>query len=113
MNVNLTPTLEKLVQDKVKVGRYNSASEVVREALRLLEEKDQIRQFQIRDLRKKIDAGLNAAVLRTFIASCKGCGIEPFAWFRYVLSRIPAHSIKRLSELLPHNWKPIGCSAQA
>jgi hypothetical protein len=57
--------------------------------------------------------GQTAAVLRTFIASCKWCGIEPFAWFRDVLSRIPAHSIKGLSELLPHNWKPIGCSAQA
>jgi antitoxin ParD1/3/4 len=60
MNVNLTPTLEKLVQDKVKGGRYNSASEVVREALRLLEEKDQVRQLQLRELRKKIDAGVDS-----------------------------------------------------
>ena len=37
------------------------------------------------------------------IASCKRCGVEPFAWFREVLSRIPAHSITRLSELLPYN----------
>jgi len=50
--------------------------------------------------------GKTAAVLRSFIASCKPCGIEPFAWFRDVLSRIPAHSISRLSELLPHHWKP-------
>ena len=35
-----------------------------------------------------------------------GNGVEPFAWFRDVLSRIPAHSITRLSELLPHNWAP-------
>jgi hypothetical protein len=51
-------------------------------------------------------AGKRAAVLRSFIASCKRCGVEPFAWFRDVLSRIPAHSIIRLSELLPHNWAP-------
>src|SRR2546430_11306781 len=51
--------------------------------------------------------GKTAAVLRTFIASCKRSGIEPFAWFRYVLSRIPAHPITRLSELLPHHWKPL------
>src|SRR5438067_2258184 len=50
--------------------------------------------------------GKTAAVLRSFIASCKRCGVEPFAWFRDVLSRIPAHSITRLTELLPHNWKP-------
>ena len=50
--------------------------------------------------------GKTAAVLRSFIASCKRCGVEPFAWFRDVLSRIPAHSITRLSELLPHNWAP-------
>ena len=40
MNVSLTPELEKFVSAKVGGGRYNSASEVVREALRLLEEHD-------------------------------------------------------------------------
>jgi transposase len=43
--------------------------------------------------------GKVAAVLRSFVASCKRCGVEPFAWFHDVLSRIPAHSITRLSEL--------------
>ena len=38
LNINLTPQLEKLVRQKVESGRYNSASEVVREALRLMEE---------------------------------------------------------------------------
>jgi transposase len=51
--------------------------------------------------------GKTAAVLRSFIASCKRSRVEPFAWFRDVLSRIPVHSIKRLQELLPHNWKPL------
>ena len=37
MNVSLTPELEKFVQNKVESGRYTSASEVIREALRLLE----------------------------------------------------------------------------
>jgi transposase len=49
--------------------------------------------------------GKTAAVLRSFIASCKRCDVEPFAWFHDVLSRFPAHSITRLSELLPHNWQ--------
>jgi antitoxin ParD1/3/4 len=41
MNVSLTPELEKFVQDKVDTGRYTSASEVVREALRLLEKREE------------------------------------------------------------------------
>jgi transposase len=57
--------------------------------------------------------GKTAAVLRSFVASCKRCRVEPFAWFRDVLSRIPAHSIQRLPELLPHNWKPLDSPAQA
>jgi transposase len=57
--------------------------------------------------------GKTAAVLRSFIASCKRCGVEPFAWFHDVLSRVPAHRITRLSELLPHNWKSTTCPAQA
>jgi antitoxin ParD1/3/4 len=47
MNVSLTPQLEKFVANKVASGRYNSASEVIREALRLLEEHDQARTAQI------------------------------------------------------------------
>ncbi len=43
MNVSLTPELEKFVSAKVESGRYNSASEVVREALRRLEEHDSAR----------------------------------------------------------------------
>ena len=46
MNVHLTPELEQLVQNKIQTGRYNSASEVVREALRLLEQKDELRTIQ-------------------------------------------------------------------
>jgi antitoxin ParD1/3/4 len=38
MNVSLTPELEKLVTRKVQSGLYQSASEVVREGLRLLED---------------------------------------------------------------------------
>ncbi len=47
MNVSLTPELEEFVSAKVGSGRYNSASEVVREALRLLEEYDSARAAQL------------------------------------------------------------------
>ena len=49
MNIHLTRELEQLVQNKVQSGRYNSASEVVREALRLMEERD-LRKAEIRKL---------------------------------------------------------------
>ena len=55
--------------------------------------------------------GKKAAVLRSFIGSCKRCGVEPFAWFQDVLSRIPDQTITRLIEFLPHNWKPMACPA--
>jgi len=57
--------------------------------------------------------GRTAAVLRTFIASCKRCGVEPFAWYSDVLSRIADHPMHRLTELLPHNWKPLTSAVQA
>jgi antitoxin ParD1/3/4 len=47
MNVSLTHELEQFVQIKVQSGRYNSASEVVREALRLLEEHERARAAQM------------------------------------------------------------------
>ena len=51
------------------------------------------------------EGGRTAAVLMSFIASCKRCGIEPFGWFCDVLSRLATHPVNRLAELLPHNWK--------
>ena len=44
MNVSLTPELERLVKEKVESGLYQTASEVVREALRLLKERDHARE---------------------------------------------------------------------
>jgi antitoxin ParD1/3/4 len=54
MNVSLTPELEKFVANKVDSGRYTSASEVVREALRLLEEKELTRVQQLDAFEKEI-----------------------------------------------------------
>jgi transposase len=59
------------------------------------------------------NGGKTAAVLLSFIAMCKRNVVEPFAWFRDVLSRIATHPVHRLAELLPHNWKPLEAAAQA
>ena len=60
MNVSLTPDLERYVQNKVGTGRYRSSSEVVREALRLLEEKDQEREQQMAILKHEIQRGIDS-----------------------------------------------------
>ena len=60
MNVHLTHELEQLVHNKVETGRYNSASEVVREALRLMEERDQLKTLRKDEIRAKIAQGLES-----------------------------------------------------
>jgi len=61
MNISLTPELERLVTEKVESGMYNSASEVVREALRLLKERDEIRQARLEEIRREMAVGLEQA----------------------------------------------------
>ena len=58
MNVSLTPELEKYVNDKVKTGRYNSASEVVRESLRTLQDQDELQRIRRDELRREIMLGV-------------------------------------------------------
>jgi len=60
MNISLTPHLEELVRSKVESGLYNSASEVLRDALRLLEERDQLRELRLSELRREIQKGINS-----------------------------------------------------
>jgi antitoxin ParD1/3/4 len=60
MNVSLTPQLEELVKKKVDTGLYGSASEVLREALRLLEERDRLRALRVEELRGEIKKGLDS-----------------------------------------------------
>ena len=60
MNVSLTPELEQYVQEKVSSGLYYSASEVIREGLRLLREREQLQQIRLQELRQDIQAGLDS-----------------------------------------------------
>lgn len=61
MNILLSKELERLIQDKVKSGRYLSASEVVGEALRLLDERDRIQEARLAELKAKIREGIEAS----------------------------------------------------
>ena len=58
MNVSLTPELEALVNEKVKSGDYNSASEVIREALRLLKEQDLLKELRREEIRREVMKGV-------------------------------------------------------
>src|SRR5271165_6151041 len=58
MNVSLTPRLERWISSKVKEGKYQTASEVVREAVRQLAEREQRRKLALERLRREIDVGL-------------------------------------------------------
>ena len=60
MNISLTPQLEELVKSKVESGLYGSASEVMRDALRLLEERDRLRDLRLKELRAEIKKGLDS-----------------------------------------------------
>jgi antitoxin ParD1/3/4 len=60
INVSLTPQLEDMIRKKVASGLYNSASEVVREALRLMEEQDRRRAVKLEQLRQDIRNGLSS-----------------------------------------------------
>jgi antitoxin ParD1/3/4 len=58
LNVSLTPELEAFVASRVASGRYESASEVVRAALRLLEAEEGEREAARAEVRRKIEVGL-------------------------------------------------------
>lgn len=61
MNVSITPELEKFVHAKVASGMYNSASEVMREALRLLAERDECQRRRITAMDAFIQEGIDSA----------------------------------------------------
>ena len=59
MNVSLPPELNRWVEEHVASGLYSSASEVVREALRLLRERENLAELRREQLRLLIQAGVD------------------------------------------------------
>jgi len=57
VNVSLTPELDAFLQSRVNSGRYQTASEVVREALRLLEHQERTRETALQELKAKLQHG--------------------------------------------------------
>ena len=81
MNVSLTKELDTWVNEKVDSGDYYSASEVIREGLRLLKEKELQRQTMLKDLHtelmigvKQLDSGKSRPLNEQLIAKIKSEG---------------------------------------
>lgn len=66
MHISLTPRLEAMIREKVETGLYGNASEVVREALRLMELRDRSHQSKLDDLRAAIQEGLDSGPAEDF-----------------------------------------------
>jgi antitoxin ParD1/3/4 len=59
MNISLTPELDRYVKEKVQTGMYHSASEVIREGLRLLKDQEHMRQARLDQLRSDVGVGID------------------------------------------------------
>jgi antitoxin ParD1/3/4 len=80
MNVSLTPELDRYVEEKVRSGRYRSASEVVRDSLRIMQQVEEERQARLAALRGEIDRGIEELD--------RGMGVDGEEAFRRVLDEI-------------------------
>lgn len=58
---SLPPEVESFLRRKVESGMYDSADEVIEEALRLLEERDKLREIRLEELRALIRVGIEQA----------------------------------------------------
>lgn len=93
MNVSLTPELEQFIDRKVKSGRYNTASEVVRESLRLLEREDEEREMKLEELRREIMIGVEQIKNGEYIE------LESDEDYRKFSERIKSEGRKRLAAI--------------
>ena len=59
LNVSLTPELSRFIETRLRSGKYQTASEVVREALRLLEARDRVPVGSLDELKAEIELGLD------------------------------------------------------
>jgi antitoxin ParD1/3/4 len=67
MNVNLGPVFDRFITDLVDTGHYQSQSEVVREGLRLLKEREDQKQLRIAEIRRSLAAGIEQADRGKFV----------------------------------------------
>lgn len=86
MNISLTKEFESYVTQKVESGLYHSASEVIRDGLRLMKERDELHQSRLAELRREIAIGVDQADRGR---------VQPFN--EEVTARVKARGRKRLA----------------
>jgi len=67
MNVNLGSTFDRFVADLLKTGLYQSQSEILRDGLRLLKEREDLKKLRLTELRKEIAIGSEQADRGEFV----------------------------------------------
>jgi antitoxin ParD1/3/4 len=67
MNVNLGPTFDDFVAAMLKTGLYQSQSEILREGLRLLKEREDLKRLRLAKLRREIALGVEQADRGEFV----------------------------------------------
>ncbi len=67
MNVNLGPVFDRFVADMLSTGRYQSQSEVVRDGMRLLMEREELNRARLEEVRRQIRAGSEQADRGEFV----------------------------------------------
>jgi antitoxin ParD1/3/4 len=67
MEISLSPELEQLIADRINTGRYHSVSEVIRDALRLREEHERLREMRLETLRQDAQIGIEQANRREVV----------------------------------------------
>lgn len=67
MNVNLGPVFDKFVGKLLTSGLYQSQSEILREGLRLLKEREDVRNIRLQELRKDLAIGIEQADHGNFV----------------------------------------------
>lgn len=95
---NIYPRLARYVLD----GRYNIDNNGVENGIRPLALGRKNYMFCGNN-----EVAERTAIIYSLLGTCKLAGVNPMPWLADVLNRIPEHSILRLSELLPQNWKPV------
>ena len=87
MNVTLTARLERYVHKKVESGRYQSPSEVVEDAVRLMEQQERLRAARLAELRRQIDEGLASLD--------RGEGVDGEAFVAELIASLEAKPVRR------------------
>ena len=71
MNVNLGSTFDKFVAELLASGLYQSQSEILRDGLRLLKEREDVKKFRLDEFRKELAVGIEQADRGQFVDGAK------------------------------------------